>query len=378
MPPFTPDVLRDAITGGTIRAISLDTNIFYKPHPNLESPMLRRLDQFKCTDISVIFLEIVVREIKKKIKYQAKQTRSKLKASFQKCQERWRSNFDFDTMLQLTGIDVNFDDLVNGQFSEFREHVAAIIIPVKGNVNIEKLVDNYFDTEPPFENKKEKKHEFPDAMALLSLEAWAKQCGNYVLLVSKDSGWQKFSELSDYLFCVEDLAVALDYFNEDGRLIAVQAVSMLQNETANTLSGKIEVVIRNYLARNDFSVNADLCLAWEGEIYEADLQNWQVSEFTQPHIIAFDEETVTFTVDLECTVKFTANFGFYLYDSVDKDCVHVGNEEFSKKDDIQLSVLLTISRNFHPEPKCIKAYITTQRIEVNFGSIEPDWGYEEW
>lgn len=377
MPSCTPDKLRNVITEGTIRAISLDANIFGNFRSDLKSPMLLLLDQFKGTNVSVIFSEIVVREVEKHIKNKAEQAMSKLRVSFQECQKRWRSNFDFDLMLQPTGIDANFDGLANRQFREFCEHVAAEVIPVNGNVNIDKLVDNYFNVMPPFEDKKQKKFEFPDAIALLSLEDWAKKCGNCVLLVSNDSGWQRFSELSDYLFCVKDLAIALDCFNEEGRPIVVQAFSTLKSKTDKTLSSEIDAIIQNHLSNNDFFVTAHSHLYHEGESYKAILQNWRVLESTEPHIIAFDRETVTFTIDLECTVEFTANFNFYFYDGIDREYTPAGNEKFSKKDDVQLSIFLKILKKHDPKLECVKVDITSPGFEVNFGDIEPDWRREE-
>lgn len=55
----------------------------------------------------------------------------------------------------------------------------------------------------------------------------------------------------------------------------------------------------------------------------------------------------------------------------------MGSEEFSKENTIQLSAVLTINRELDPEPELIEASITTQKIEADFGNIEPDWGYEE-
>ena len=377
MPIFTDDELRNAIAEGSIRGISLDTNIFHKLGYDLDVATLRKLDQFKETNISVIFSEIIVREVKKHISEKAEETRTNLTSSLRKHQKRWNAGFDFEQVSRTVGIDGDPVELASNQVSEFVDQVGASIVPVNGNVDIDDLTSRYFDTKAPFENNAKKKAEFPDAMALLSLETWAMRHGGFVLLVSDDSGWQKFAEKSERLICLKSIEVALDHFNDAGRFVADQAVSMIRNGAAGELTSEVDTTIQARLDDNDFSIEADshLSLDWDG-MYAA-LQHWEISDFPHPRIIASDDETVTFTIDLSCIVEFTADFSFSVYDSIDKDHVNMGSEEFSKENTIQLSAVLTISRDLAPEPDLIEASITTQRIVADFGYIEPDWGYEE-
>ena len=377
MPIFTDDELREAIAEGSIRAVSLDTNVFHQLGYDLNVATLRKLDQFKETNISVIFSEIIVREVKKHISDKAEETRSNLASSLRKYQKRWRAGFDFDQVSRTVGIDGDPVELASNQVSEFIDQIGASIVPVNGNVEIDDLTGRYFDIKSPFENNAKKKAEFPDAMALLSLEAWAMRHGGFVLLVSVDSGWQKFAEESERLICLKSIEVALDHFNDAGRFVADQAVSMLRNGAAEDLTSEVDTTIQARLDDNDFSIEADshLSLDWDG-MY-ATLQHWEVAEFSHPRIIASDDETVTFAINLSCIVEFTADFYFSVYDSVDKDHVNMGSEEFSKENTIQLSAVLSIGRELDPEPELIEASITTQRIEADFGYIEPDWGYEE-
>jgi hypothetical protein len=52
-------------------------------------------------------------------------------------------------------------------------------------------------TTPVGTIKERKKSEFPDALALLSLERWATQNKSLVLLVSADGDWKKLVEQSE-------------------------------------------------------------------------------------------------------------------------------------------------------------------------------------
>lgn len=378
MPSFTEDKLRSAIAAGEIQAISLDTDIFVRYGCNLKIPMLLKLDQFEDSNISIVFSEITAREVERYISRAAEEAKSKLGVSFRNCKKRWNLDFDLDQVLQTIGVNQNHDDLARRQFAKFVEHVQAQIIDVSNHVDINELNSHYFDIKPPFENNSKKKAEFPDAMALLSLETWAKQRNTYVLLVSGDKGWRKFSEKSDNLICVESLEIALDHFNETARSVADEIVSNLQNRETKTLLNEISDVIQIYLDENDFSVNAKSNFGFQKEGGTAILQYWQVPKSTQPHVIAYDTKTITFAVDMECTVVFIANLGIYTYDHEDNK-IHTGTEIVSKEENIQISLVLTISREISQEPKLTGATIITQEIEVHFGELEVElgWAYEE-
>ena len=109
-------------------------------------------------------------------------------------------------------------------------------MPASGenDVSVE-VLRRYYATEPPFGFSENKKYEFPDAFALLSLEDIARQENRLLLCVSPDKGWQSFAEQSDFLVCVPKLELALSYFNESGRNVANRTVAMWQDEKAPKL-----------------------------------------------------------------------------------------------------------------------------------------------
>ena len=67
----------------------------------------------------------------------------------------------------------------------------------------------YFAPSAPFQSSGAKKSEFPDAIALLSLEAWAKTRERKILAISKDTGWAEFADHSDWIDVERDFAEAL-------------------------------------------------------------------------------------------------------------------------------------------------------------------------
>ena len=49
----------------------------------------------------------------------------------------------------------------------------------------------------------------PDAIALLSLDAWAKTCERKILAISKDTAWAEFAHHSDWIDVERDFTEAL-------------------------------------------------------------------------------------------------------------------------------------------------------------------------
>ena len=90
------------------------------------------------------------------------------------------------------------EEVAQRRLDEFYERCDAIVIPAD-TASSREVLDPYFKHQPPFEAMGDKKLEFPDAYALVSLEQWAQAQGCKVLVVSKDEGWKAFCEESEYL-----------------------------------------------------------------------------------------------------------------------------------------------------------------------------------
>jgi PIN domain len=95
--------------------------------------------------------------------------------------------------------------LFDSQLQGFlQSHNGIVLEPTHERLCTE-LFQRYFENLPPFGSGRDKKHEFPDAAALLTLEYFAAAKGCQVILVSKDLGWKAFAERSAHLFCVSTI-----------------------------------------------------------------------------------------------------------------------------------------------------------------------------
>jgi hypothetical protein len=314
MPIMIENEIKAKIADGTIFGISADTAVFDKYGCNLDSPILNKLDQFKLGPVQVLFSEIVVNEIHAHITRDARESQRALNKAISNQRRRWKTEFDIAALpceLALTADPLQASE---AQFADYLAAVGGEIVKASGAVDVSaELLRRYFAIEPPFEDKPEKKYEFPDGFALLSLELAAKERGKMLLCVSPDKGWQNFATQSQHLVCVPDLELALSYFNEAGRTVADRTMAMWKSGSAPELAAEVERAFE-YLEDADFEADGTSSFEYDGELVSAVMQYVKTDTASAPIVIAADDDTVTFTTNVKAVVAFDADFSFYVRD----------------------------------------------------------------
>jgi hypothetical protein len=375
MPTLTDEQIKACIAAGGVGAIALDTSVFDQFGCNLGYKTLRKLDQFNGTDIAVVFSEIVAGEVKAHIAKAAEESATALKIALGKYRKGWA--LDFDRAAREADLGLNEDPaaFAERQFATFMQTVGATIAPVEGAVSLADVVRRYFNATSPFSRKEGKKNEFPDALALLSLETWAEANNTLVMVLSRDSDWMNYAAGSARLFCLENINEGLDYFNQEARFVATRVLAKLREGRAPELNESIDNAIQAVLDDLDFQVHGASAYNYEYTPASAVLQWWQLPERAEPLVVASDDESVTFSIDVVGLVAFEAEFSFFV--SIDRDDVHFGSSMQNVEERASFPVVITVTREIDPEPEVLDIDVTRTRIDVDFGSIEPDGAYEE-
>ena len=115
---------------------------------------------------------------------------------------------------QVRGIDVGWldrakNDAIDLFDSQFRAFIAAhqgVILDPDHPALARRVFDMYFGGHPPFGGGRDKKHEFPDAFALATLEQEAQSKDGLVIAVSKDDGWKAYAASSPRIYCIQSLS----------------------------------------------------------------------------------------------------------------------------------------------------------------------------
>ena len=187
-------------------AITIDTSIFGKNSWNLEGGMLGQLGQFKEGSIQLVLSEIVVRELRKYLKLEAEKARDAVDKA--RRESRKSGLFTAETFEELEDLfekAISSDEAAEKRIEIFVDSTGMVVIPAI-HTEINELIQRYFGSSAPFEKSGKKKSEFPDAIALLSMEKWAEKEGKKILAISNDNGWVDFGRGSKWIDAEKNLA----------------------------------------------------------------------------------------------------------------------------------------------------------------------------
>lgn len=373
MPELTEEEIKELVANGKIVGIAIDTSIFDRYACDLNHPLLQSLAQFSKEPVAIVISDIVKNEVISHIVDQSQKTLDGLQKALRNHIKRWRREADMDALLHALTDSKDAGAIGDIQFVDFVNAIEAEILPAVLDISVaHEAVERYFSAKPPFEEKKDKKSEFPDAFALLSIEKRFADEDQMVVAVSTDNGWKSFADASPVVICVDNLETALSYFNEAGRHIVERVMGMLEDASAKSLIDEIELAIQARLDDADFDPEGDSYLEYEAEAVGAALNTVDFSNTSHLRTIRYSEDSVTFSLEVQISCEFEAEFRFFAYDSVDKDYVSLSDQVFFIERRLPISIIVEIAREFTDEPEVISASATLPRnYSIDFGQLEP-------
>ena len=369
-------------------AITIDTNIATINGYNLEGGLLARLFQFNGGSAAFIISEIVVREINKHLIDQAKETRQKLDQIVSKY--AFHGLLDSDQISRIREIgskSLEPRSAARQRLDRFLKSTDASVIKCE-ETSIKDLVKLYFDAQPPFELAGKKKSEFPDAIALLSLEAWARTNKKKILAISNDSGWRDYAQKSDWIDVESDMVQALQLLQEHAdaaRKIVSELISSASNGDRPDIIEAIEGYLAEEISSSSYYAEADAAHRVETDFVEGEFQAFAFHDRGEAEfeidIVEMAENKIVASVKLDTTASFKADFSFFVWDSIDKEEVGMGSSEAQTQEEFEHSVLLTFSGDFSKLPEVEIGEVEAVDLidTVSFGYIEMDYGEpDEW
>lgn len=373
------DIAR-AIAAGEIEAITLDTSVFGDPNStSLETPQLRRLEQFKGGRISFVLSNVVELEVVAHLKKLAEDAQSSLGRAFRLLEQSWRipRNVIDDAEKNLIG-DETPTTVVQQRLNAFKERTACVVIKAEEHARIDELVKRYFSHEAPFSEKAEKKHEFPDALALLSLEAWARSNGTKVLVVSRDGDWINFCTGSECLIHVQTLREALGLFHQDASVVCDILSQGLQRGDYPDTESSIESAIEQHIEGMDFIPDGYTGYAHyiDPEILDISIKSFSIGQngetFTPLDMVT--DEYLVAEIPVSVELEITSQFTFSTQDGFDKDYFVIGSTELMRSEHLELQAIVTFSGKAPDELRVDEVEIEgPSRLSIDYGEVNPDW-----
>jgi len=381
------DELKLLARAGQFGAITLDTSIFEAHGLKLESGLIKQLEQFKDDSTKLIISEIVQEELLSHLTEKTKEVKKNVEDSLRKAKEYWKFDSQEIEKVKKSLFDgYEVEEFVSERFDEFIENTSLEVIKAQDYLSVEDLIQKYFRAKPPFSETGKKKNEFPDAIALMSLESWAIKNETKIIAVTLDNDWKNFSKDSKYLYCTDDLAGALGLFQLQD---ADDICKYLYDKYERGSLVNLEIAISNALDYQVSNIYIDPEVS-SGFVYEEEETEIRVNGFTfklfddintifRP--VNFDSDSLTVESKLIVDVNIECGFSFSVYDSIDKDYVAMGGNSIDTQTNLEVGVLITFAGDLNKvgteiEIDDVEVEIP-KAISVDFGDLEPDWMYED-
>lgn len=366
------------VSDGKITAISLDTSIIDAQQRNLEYGLLKRLHQFKGSSIEVVLSDVVVHEIEEHLHKDVTEAQSGLNKALRLLGNAWQvSVADRDLAISVLLNGDLPESVVQRRVNDFIVATGATVLQAEHYVNVGQLINQYLVHSPPFSNKETKKHEFPDAFALLTLEAWAAQNGALVLVVTKDGDWKAYCNSSARLIAIDDLAEALTCFQREISISKCKKLSrQLLADDPLHIRSKVEEAINDQSSKIEIVPEADSQFFYEVDDVESEFEISDFIEVDDHLILEPVEEGDNFLVvrmKLNAVAEVTCNFSFAKWDSIDKEYFPMGSATVTATEDCEVEVLMTIVENEANQYVIGEIEVIGSREHIVFGEIEPDW-----
>ncbi len=370
-------------------AISIDNATLKGEGYKFYEGLLAQMQQFKESPVQVIQTDIVHNEAIKHIGLEVSKTRSSIAQALRSANKQLKIKSEsIENARALLSIDGEEHEVAGGRLKKYYESIGADVIDSSEYVNLTLLMEMYFETEAPFETGKDKKNEFPDAIALLSLEGWADKNDINVIAVSQDKGWKDYTADSARITLVSSLAEALEIFQPHNKVASIVAhirEDSLLDENNHVLE-EIEQAIENSIDGYDITVEATSYMHYEWDETSAVYQKHEFDNdkkgLVKVRIVRIDDESIVLKVSAKVEVEVEGHFDFSVHDSIDKDSVGMGGAVCTTKETYHTDILITLSGDFSQgfDELDVTEIEVLDTIEyADFGDVEPDWrsDYEE-
>lgn len=354
-------------------ALTIDTQTVFHSSFNFETGLLGQLRQFKEGPTKLVLARVVQREILRNLIQKTEEAHQAVQASLKKAAE-----------YGLPGAPPAEADpkaVARARLQKFIDAAGGAVIDYD-TVKLTDVMDRYFKPAPPFAASGKKKNEFPDAVALLSLEAWAVANGKRILAATGDSDWAAFAKTSQHIDVVSELSDALALLQEDAEQ-ARKIVSELLTRI-ETSDGDL---------RSEFEQGLDR--AMPGYVPYGEAESFHSVEVDQVDLVYKDFELkgpagepvfevvqarpdrLVAQIALTMKVEAQGSFSFSAYDSIDKDYVGLGSAQAEIDVDLDARALVTFDQDEDGVWELSEVELIEDWNTINFGYVEPDYS-REW
>ena len=327
-------------------ALTIDTNIVYQNGKSLTSGIVAEIEQCREGLTQFVLSEIVLRELNRMLSEKAKQALDGLEKGLRLGTEN--AQLDSEGQGAIKEILANLKSAEDHSKEQLKAFAIATDVEIirANEAGLDDVIASYFRRQPPFA-KAGKKDEFPDAIALLSLEKWANNNNKRVLAVSTDSDWSSFAETRECIDVIDSLSDALALLienSEEAKQIVIELMNTVTTGENESFRDEFEAGLGH--AVEDYSPYIDFSSHMPGECESSiiSLSTYELPEFdgaeADVSIVRIKANGFVARIPIFIRANTEIEISFAIYDSIDKDYVPMGSAAYEPEIEIDAAILV--------------------------------------
>lgn len=356
----------------TMVGILLDTSVFSGHGYKLESGLLDRLKQFKDKPTYIVIPDVIRNELLSHLKKKAHSAKVNLEKSFREANDHLllKENQNLNSIHDSIAL-CNVDEIVENRLKAFEEKCDAWLLKSQDFVSVGEVLDSYFNSTAPFSETGKKKNEFPDAIALLASEAFAKFKGIKLYAVSKDNDWKSFCDQSEYLEYYQELAVALDDLHAHTAPLTVkEQFKQLSSSNPVFLDELKEMIQNSFISDVQLDAHVSDEYPLDGEISDLDYHVYDTDIEDEIEVIeVISLEEMSFGIKATIHLDVSAAIDVYTYNPMIDDYSIIGTADSATLQAVPCSVIMNLSL---PNQQLDDAEINSVELSYSTPYIEFD------
>lgn len=331
--------------------VFVDTSVFIAENffaPGNRIHALRQLAIDK--KISLVLSEITVQEVRKHVKSSVRESWR----AFDKSCKALRNRPEIDAWRKSTNEKEEVQRAL-GFFDEFLSSTGAKVLDYSYCSNVEQVFTEYFEQQKPFADGM-KKDEFPDAFVLVSLEKFATEKRQSIIVLSEDS------DITGY---ASKLLKQIDYrqyiSSKVAEGVALEEFAKLLEDEKQSLEQNIQKEVEDYL--DDFRLYLTCLNLTDVSFHtvknvevEIDPKDYDVILVTERYIEVEIQPSVSFHVDVDYV-----NYEYAVYDREDGEWYGTEDDTY----EVEGSTVVNATLRYYYAEKKLGAYIDMTDLELS-------------
>ena len=373
MPDYVKSEILEKISSHELTLLSLDTCIFHENGYNLVSGRLGNLSQLTMSHIDIVLSDIVIQETLAHMTSKISIPDAALKKAIK--------NFGSARKIEPHEVNDSVEKIINEsgtpekiaklEIDDFMQRTSIAEVKSEDFVLVKDIISDYFRKIAPFSNERQKKHEFPDAFALRSLEAYAEQEGKLMLVVSNDNGWVDYCKKSKWLVCERALDDAVRHFQHIPSNAAPILYQRLRRGELPQLKSSIENEVVEYVETSVPHISAETSYAFDYDIEEVTSEILDYGIQNEFRLIYYNEETRRYVFIATINVGIAISVSFDFWSIIDGDNILRGNSFALENFPREASVIIEVFGDLSDNINIVEIQVVLLNTDFDFGYQEP-------